>query len=61
MLMVNYALQFVKTTLFHMGLNNLRSQKAMQKLGGINMGIQEIPITYGPPKKSYVYKIESAL
>jgi RimJ/RimL family protein N-acetyltransferase len=60
-LIINYALQFVKTTYFHVGLGNLRSQKAMVKIGGINTGIQEISISYGPPKKSYVYKIESPL
>ena len=60
-LMVNYALKFVKTTFFHVGLGNLRSQKAMLKIGGINTGIQEIPVSYAPPKKSYVYKIERPL
>lgn len=56
-LMVNYALSFVKTTYFHVGIHNIRSQKAMLKVGGINTGIQEIPVSYAPPKKSYVYKI----
>ncbi len=60
-LMVNYALDFVKTTVFHVGLNNLRSQRAMEKIGGINTGIQEIPVSYAPPKKSYVYIIEKRL
>lgn len=60
-LVVNYALQFVKTTLFQVGLNNLRSQKAMEKLGAVNTGIQDVVISYGPPKKSYVYKIEKPL
>lgn len=60
-LMVNYALEFVKTTIFHVGLMNIRSQKAMLKIGGINTGIQEIPVSYAAPKKSYVYKIESKL
>jgi RimJ/RimL family protein N-acetyltransferase len=60
-LMVNYSLQFVKTCYFHVGLGNKRSQKAMTKLGAVNTGIQEIPISYGPPKKSYVYKIDSWL
>lgn len=60
-LMVNYALQYVKTTYFQVGLQNLRSQKAMQKIGGINTGIQEVAISYGPPKKSYIYKIEKPL
>ena len=57
-LMVNHALGFVKTTFFQVGILNTRSQKAMAKIGGINTGIQEIRISYGPPKKSYVYKIE---
>jgi N-acetyltransferase len=60
-LMVNYALGFVKTTFFHVGLGNTRSQKAMLKIGAIETGIQEIPVSYAPPKKSYVYKIETPL
>lgn len=60
-LMINYALEFVKTTLFHVGLGNKRSQRAMQKIGGINTGVQEIPVSYAPPKKSYIYKIENPL
>ncbi len=60
-LMVNYALEFVKTTYFHVGLGNLRSQKAMLRVGGVNTGVQEIPVSYAPPKKSYVFKIEKAL
>ncbi len=60
-LMVNYALEFVKKTYFHVGLGNKRSQAAMLKIGGINTGIQEIAVSYAPPKKSYVYKIEKKL
>lgn len=60
-LMVNYALGFVKTCYFHVGINNLRSQKAMQKIGGINTGVQKIPVSYAEPKDSYVYKIETKL
>jgi RimJ/RimL family protein N-acetyltransferase len=60
-LVVNYALQFVKTTFFQVGVGNLRSQKAMHKIGGINTGIQEIAVSYAPPKKSYIYKIEKPL
>lgn len=60
-LMVNYALRFVKTTFFQVGLGNLRSQAAMLKIGGVNTGIQEIAVSYAPPKKSYIYKIEAPL
>ncbi len=60
-LMINYALDFVKTIFFQIGLDNKRSQKAMEKIGGINTGIQEIAVSYTPPKKSYIYKIEKRL
>lgn len=60
-LVVNYALQNVKTAYFQVGLNNKRSQQAMLKIGGINIGIQEIAVSYAPPKKSYIFKIESPL
>ena len=56
-LMINYALEFVKTTYFQVGINNIRSQRAMEKIGGINTGIEEVSISYGPPKKSFLYKI----
>lgn len=58
-LMVNYALKFVRATLFQVGVHNLRSQKAMEKLGATNTGVQEIAVSYAPPKKSYIYKIET--
>lgn len=57
-LMINYALQFVKTIYFQVGLNNKRSQRAMEKIGAVNTGIQEIQTSYAPAKKSYVYMIE---
>ena len=60
-LMVNYALQFVKSTYFHVGINNVRSQKAMLKIGAVNTGIEEIPVSYSAPKKSYVFKIDKPL
>lgn len=60
-LMVNHALSSVKTAYFQVGLNNKRSQRAMEKIGGINTGIEEVVISYGPPKKSYIYKLEKPL
>jgi len=33
-LMLEYAFQFVDTVFFHVGPNNLRSQKAVEKIGG---------------------------
>jgi len=60
-LMINHALKSVKTTYFQVGLGNLRSQRAMSKIGAINTGIEEVVISYGPPKKSYIYKMETPL
>lgn len=36
-LMINYAFQFVETIVFHVGENNFRSQKAVEKLGAIKI------------------------
>jgi RimJ/RimL family protein N-acetyltransferase len=36
-LMINYAFQFVETIVFHVGGNNFRSQKAVEKLGAIKI------------------------
>jgi RimJ/RimL family protein N-acetyltransferase len=60
-LMVNHALNFVKTVFFHVGVSNLRSQRAMIKIGAVNTGVQEIAVSYAPPKKSYVYRIDKKL
>lgn len=60
-LMVNYALQSVNSVYFHVGTANIRSQKAMLKIGGVQVGIEEIPVSYAPPKKSFIFKIESPL
>ena len=60
-LMVNYALGFVKTAYFQVGVGNLRAQKALLKLGGVNTGVQEVVVSYAPPKKSYIFKIETPL
>ena len=59
--MVNHALASVKTVYFQVGLKNLRSQRAMEKIGAVNTGVEEIAVSYAPPKKSYVYKIEKPL
>ena len=47
-LMMDYAFQFFDSILFHVGAKNLRSQMAMQKIGGIKIG--EI-------NNNFIYKI----
>jgi len=36
-------------------------KKTSEITGGINTGIQEVTISYDPPKKSYIYKIDNPL
>lgn len=60
-LMVNYCLDFVKTVYFQVGVKNVRSQKALEKIGAVNTGIQNVAVSYAPPKPSYIYKIETRL
>jgi len=40
--MLNHAFQFVDSVIFHVGNKNMRSQKAMEKLGAINSGEEEM-------------------
>lgn len=41
-LMIAHALQYVHTIIFHVGANNLRSRKAMEKLGARLIGEEEV-------------------
>ena len=56
-IMLNYAFKHVNTVLFYIGSNNIRSQKAIQKIGAIK--IQEQNVTYfGEEEKlNFVYQI----
>ncbi|GAA4774142.1 MULTISPECIES: GNAT family N-acetyltransferase [Flavobacterium] len=49
-LMMDYAFQFVDTIYFHIGENNIRSQKAIERLGATK--VREIEVAYhGEPEK----------
>jgi N-acetyltransferase len=54
-LMLRHAFQFVKSVIFVIGLENFRSQKAIEKLGAVRVGSR--PDSAGRP--SYVYEITS--
>ena len=57
-LMINYAFQFVNTIIFHIGACNIRSQKAIQKIGGIKIA-EEVHQYYGEADSlNYVYEIK---
>src|SRR5436853_37805 len=57
-LLLNHAFKFVERVVFFIGLNNVRSQKAMEKLGAIKVGTATR--TYGnhPSTPNLKYVIE---
>jgi RimJ/RimL family protein N-acetyltransferase len=56
-LLLNHAFKFVESVVFLVGENNVRSQKAMEKLGAIKVGMGTR--TYGnhPPERNVKYVI----
>ena len=56
-LMMDYAFQFVDDIIFHVGAFNIRSQKAMEKLGAIKIGEEEVAYYGETSKINFVYKI----
>ena len=56
-LMLGYAFQFVEKVIFHVGANNIRSQKAMEKLGAINLGLEEVAYYGEATRTNIVYAI----
>ncbi|MCX8480303.1 MAG: GNAT family N-acetyltransferase [Sediminibacterium sp.] len=57
-IMLDYIFSFVDTVYFHIGAKNIRSQKAIKKLGAIK--IDEIKVAYfgEDDNLNFVYKIE---
>ena len=57
-LMLDYIFQFVNKVYFHVGKNNIRSQKAMEKLGAKK--VDEVNVAYfGEPEKlNVVFEID---
>lgn len=56
-LMLNYAFNFVDKVIFHVGANNIRSQKAMEKLGAVNLGFEEVAYYGEATRTNIVYAI----
>jgi RimJ/RimL family protein N-acetyltransferase len=59
-LMLDHAFRFVERVVFQVGANNLRSRKAMEKLGGVNIG--EAAVSYHGEQShlNVIYKIDRA-
>jgi len=59
-LMLDHAFKYVDRVTFKVGVNNWRSRKAMEKLGGIYIG-EELVSYYGEPgHPNVVFKIDAA-
>lgn len=56
-LMLAHAFHFVKEVLFHIGAVNIRSQKAIQRLGATKLKEEEIAYYGEAPKLNYIYSI----
>jgi N-acetyltransferase len=57
-LMLDYLFQFVSQVDFHIGANNIRSQKSIIRTGAIKVGEQEIAYYGELPKLNFVYRIK---
>lgn len=57
-LMLDYIFQYVETVMFHVGKENMRSIKAMEKLGALKIGEEEIAYFGELPKINVVYEIK---
>ena len=55
--MLNYIFQYVSSVYFHIGNQNFRSQKAIEKIGAQKVGEQEVEYYGESPKMNYIYKI----
>ena len=60
LLMLSYAFDFVNRVVFHVGANNIRSQKAMEKLGATKVSEEEVAYYGEATRLNYVYLIESS-
>lgn len=57
-LMLDYIFQFVDTVHFHIGKENIRSQIAMERLGGQKIAEEEVAYFGEPAKINFVYEIK---
>ena len=58
-LMLAHAFRFVNRVIFHVGIDNWRSRKAMEKLGGVYVGEEAMAYFGEVAKQNVVYKIDA--
>ena len=57
-LMIQYAFQFIDAVIFHIGANNVRSQKAIERSGAVKTGELEVEYYGEASKLNFVYEIK---
>ena len=57
-LMINYAFEFIDTINFVIGVDNIRSQKAIDKLGAIKIRAEEVAYFGEAAQMNFIYTIE---
>jgi len=60
-LLLNHALKFVENVVFFVGEKNFRSQKAMEKIGAIRIGLVERQYGNHPPARNVKYVIRKSV
>jgi RimJ/RimL family protein N-acetyltransferase len=56
-LMLAHAFTFVERVVFHVGASNFRSQKAMEKLGAVKIGEEEVAYFGEASRWNFVYEV----
>lgn len=56
-LMINHALRFVDSVVFHIGAVNVRSQKAIERLGAIKIDEEDMAYFGEASKLNFIYEI----
>jgi RimJ/RimL family protein N-acetyltransferase len=59
-LMLDHAFKYIDRVTFKVGVNNWRSRKAMEKLGGIFIGEEAVSYSGEPSHPNVVFKIDAA-
>lgn len=59
-LMIDHAFKFVDDVYFHIGAENVRSQKAIERVGAMKEGEEDIAYYGEKPQLNFIYKISKS-
>jgi RimJ/RimL family protein N-acetyltransferase len=60
-LMMQYAFQFVDNAIFHIGAKNIRSQKAIEKIGAVKIAEEDVKYFGEGSTLNFIYQINKQL